>query len=713
MPNKIKIWFESERTRWPLWLPVLFAMGVGLYFMLPNESSPVAALLWSSLWPLCYQLHTRRSPFVLACVAAAVIGAGFSMALLNTSQIIANPLHKPIKMASMQGQVIEISDMEKGHRLTLDHVTVEGMDQAQTPQRVRVSYRGKSMSVITGDWVKVRASLMSPSGAVLPNGFDFARFFFFQRIGGVGYVIPPIEVIASPAHNEHDVMIEVNRVRTSIANRMRDQMDKTQGSVAVALTTGDMVSIPKWVNQDMRATNLTHILSISGMHMAIITGIVFIGMRIVLVLLPFTRHLRSIKKWAAGAALLVALMYLYLSGLQVAAIRSFVMTGVLLVSVLLDREAMPMRSIAWAALCLLVVNPANILDVSFQLSFAATLALISFFEGIRDRANTPRVAHSYFKRLWLYAGGIILTSVVAEAATLPIILYHFHNVSAYGLLANLLVAPLVSFVIMPAILLALCLMPLGVESWALDIAGWGIGLMLEVAHKLAALPYARMMIPGMPDWGLYLMVLGGLWLCLWRKPMRYAGLGLMAIGALSWLTISLPDVLISPDGKQVAARMGDTYVMMQGRPKGFMPDQWAAALGQVTMGKVPEDSNQFRCDVMGCIAKLRGHSIAIAKELDALREDCERADVLIAPYYFSKADCKHPAVIIDKRALSHCGAHWLWVQGDSIKMRAACEEQGQRPWSVYQAVALPQPAQEVQESEPVSDPSPVDPSSTR
>lgn len=700
MPNKMTQWLEQERGRWPLWVPVWFAIGIGWYFSLPKEPAALMHGLGVLAWVVMAIAFRRRLRFRLLSAVLALMATGFSMAAWHAQRQDVRVLDKPVKMAKISGRLVELNATEKGQRLLLDEVTIEGVPPEQTPQRVRVSFRGKDWQALTGDRLSMRASLMIPSGAVMPDGFDFARFFYFRGIGAVGYAIPPIDTLSQDTHTDGAWLLWVNQQRMELSDRIRALMSRDAGSVAVALTTGDMASIPKQVNDDMRATNLTHILSISGLHMAIVVGLVFVSIRLLLVALPWTRHRRGIKQMAAAVALIAGLAYLYLSGLQVAAIRAYVMAAFLLVAVLVGREATPMRSLAWAALLLLVVQPSTILDPSFQLSFAATLALIAFYEGIRDQARSEFMVHSYARRLLLYVVGILLTSVVAELATLPIILYHFHTMSIYGLLANLLVSPLVSFVIMPGLLVGVMLMPFGAEAWVFRIVEWGIGCMLDVAADLAVRPYARLMVEGMPDWGLYLMVFGGLWVCLWRTPVRYAGVLLVGLGALSWSTVTKPDLLISPDGKQIAARLGERYAMLQGRPKGFMADQWAAALGQTELDKAPKDHPDFRCDLMGCIYRYHGQVIALAKEMDSLREDCQHSDLLIAPFYVKKERCEHPRHIIDRGNLKAHGAHWVWLDGQEVRVRFSAQEQGQRPWSVYQQPEAPQESSHQEPSSP-------------
>lgn len=249
----------------------------------------------------------------------------------------------------------------------------------------------------------------------------------------------------------------------------------------------------------------------------------FALMRLALATLPGGLASVSAKKVTAVAALTAGLGYLLLSGVTVATQRAFVMVAVAFTAVLLDRPAITLRGLALAAAVILSLRPVSLMDAGFQMSFAATAALVAGYEEVRRRhqaiwAEAERGQRSRSDRLMrtaaLYLAALVFTSVVAGGATAPYAAYHFNRVAPYGLPANLAAVPVMGLVIAPADIAAAVLAPLGLEGPALWLMGEGIAWVLKVAHATAALPGAVRPVPVAPEPVLALVTLGGLWLFL-------------------------------------------------------------------------------------------------------------------------------------------------------------------------------------------------------
>jgi competence protein ComEC len=330
------------------------------------------------------------------------------------------------------------------------------------------------------------------------------------------------------------------------------------GEIAVALITGARGGISEQLNQAMRDSGLAHILSISGLHMVIMAGTVFWLVRALLALVPMLALRFPIKKWAAAAALFAATFYLALSGAAVPTVRSWIMMSIVLIAVMLDRPALTMRNVALAALAILVVAPESLFDPSFEMSFAAVIALVALYEwlserkrdGLRDVSPLWAALHRGFGLFM----GAALTTLVASIAIAPFAVYHFHRMTHYGLIANLIVAPLVSLAIMPMAVLSLIAMPFSLETWPLKAMGLGIDLMVDAGRWVASWPGAVSVFPAISGTALALMVLGGLWLCLWQTRARALGLVIAALGLAVAPASQRPDVLIDRDGATAALR---------------------------------------------------------------------------------------------------------------------------------------------------------------
>lgn len=680
-PNKIRALLAQEFVRWPLWLPVGVGIGIALYFSAPTEPgigiiAGIVSLWVATFW--AWRMHWKAVPML--CVFA-IAGFGFALATLHTDRNHTVMLHKAQKPQTLTGRIVEIAEEPGALRLTLDSVSSEKEGVEPVPERIRVKLRGDLPILLSGDWIKFRAGLLPPTGPVQPGGFDFARFFFFREIGAVGYVLPPVERLP---HEEtgyfESLFMDWLELRRALTHRIREQMEPEAGAVAAALMTGDRAGILEAVNESMRKTNLSHLLAISGMHMAMVTGMVFFLVRLVLVLVPWTQHARHNKQWAAALGLVSGLAYLLIAGVPISAARAYVMVALLLSAIILERQVMPMRSLALAALLLLVYDPSNLLEPGFQLSFAATLALIAFYEQMRGFIDYGQWRERLSGRLLVWVGGILATTLAAELATAPLLLYHFNNLSLYGMLANLLVMPLISFVIMPAMLAGFILMPFGAEAWAMRVMEWGITQMLALAEWTAALPHASFFIPTLPGWGLALMILGGLLFLLLQTQLRFSGILFLLAGIGSYAFVSIPDLMIGPEGKAIAVREPEGLVLLKGRSYSFIPELWAHGAGQEQLAvRKPVSEGPYRCDISGCAYEMGGHYIALPKHMHALKQDCERADIVVAAFYVRPWECKG-ARIIDRGLLERNGAQWFWFEGDTIRSESAGMLQGRRPW---------------------------------
>ncbi|MBN66931.1 MAG: hypothetical protein CMM94_05125 [Rickettsiales bacterium] len=675
MYNHLMQQLEKERERWVLWLPVLLGAGIGIYFALPHEPSDYSLLVLPHLVLLWAWGYRRQTPWALWVGILLIVSAGFVLASWHAHSSDLVMLQKEVRISTVSGRVINVEEEQKAHKITLENVTVDGLAAEQTPHTIRLKVRGVDEPPALGAEVQLRAGLMPPSGPVMPGAFDFARFFYFRDIGAVGYGLPPVTTL-SPAQ-EATAALWLRQQRLGIASHVRANMSTPESEVAVALMTGERTGIPEYVNEAMRSANLSHVLAISGMHMAMVTGFVFLLVRFVLVLIPATQHKRYNKQYAAAIALLAGVMYLGISGFPLSAVRAFVMVALLLGAVLLNRQVTPMRSLAFAALIILVYDPSNLLEPGFQLSFAATVALIAFYEAARFRYDAMGGLQHFRGRVLAFFVGVLLTTIVAEAATSPFVLYHFNSFSLYGLLANMLVIPVVTFWIMPAMLLSFMLMPLGLDAPALWLMEEGITTMLMLAEWVANIPHARTFYPAMPAWGMVLIALGGLWLCLWRTGWRWWGAGAIAAGLMSLSLTHMPDILISPDVKQIAVRIEGTLYMAKGRSTSFIADQWAHGAGYEQLDYVPKGNPAWQCDALGCIYTQHGQVIAFPARQSAIVEDCERADWVITAFYANACE----ATLIDRADLSVRGAHWFWLNETGVKMGNSAQASGVRPWA--------------------------------
>src|SRR5262249_53324496 len=251
----------------------------------------------------------------------------------------------------------------------------------EAPDRVRLSVRKKTMPPV-GSFVTLKARLTPPLSPLRPGGYDFGRDMFFHGIGASGFALGEIKLAQAPAPLGFCLRYAafIEGIRDAVDQRIRVVLPGDPGSIASALLTGKRDAISAPVYDAMFISGIGHVLSISGYHMAVVAGIVFFVIRGILALVPAIALRYPIKKWAALAALAAATFYLLLSGAEVATQRSYYMIAVVLGGVLIDRAVLTFRTLAIAAVAVLTLVPEAVVHPSFQMSFAATMALIAGYQ---------------------------------------------------------------------------------------------------------------------------------------------------------------------------------------------------------------------------------------------------------------------------------------------------------------------------------------------
>jgi competence protein ComEC len=545
----------------------------------------------------------------------------------------------------------------------------------------------------------VLAVLRPPPGPSAPGAFDFARRAYFEGLGAVGYGVGKVQLSQAPrdARASDPWRNFWNRLRRDISARVQAAVPGEEGAVAAALLTGERGAIPERVIQDMRDSGLAHLLAISGLHVGLVALTLFGVLRGLLSLFPRIALYHPIKKWAAVAAMLAAFGYLFLAGATVPTQRAFLMIAVALLAVLLDRSPFSLRLVALAAAVVLLIAPESLLGASFQMSFAAVTVMIAAFEVLQTRRDRREGAESAWlaprgpgRRMLFYFALVLFSSVLAIVATGGFAIFNFNRFASYGLLGNLVAVPATALWVMPWGLASLLLMPFGLEALGLVPMSWGIALILETAAWVAALPGAVWLLPAMPLWGLAALVFGGLWLCLWSRRWRLAGLPLAVIGFASvTLAPERPDLLINEDGSLIAVREAESgrLLLSQDRSDRFSAELWLRRDGQADAELFPRAGDLARggvaCDALGCLYEKDGMIAALLSDNRGLPEDCARA-ALVVSLSPIRIDCRGPdgrrRATIDRFDLWREGAHAVWLSDAGIRIVSVQDRRGRRPW---------------------------------
>jgi competence protein ComEC len=563
-----------------LWMPVALGLGIGGYFLWPSEPGAglyaLAALAAApGLWLWARGAEPLRFPGALMVLVAA----GFLLAGARAHSVGA-PVLGFRYYGPVEGRIVAIDRSGSDRlRLTLDQLRLERIAPERRPAQVRISLHGDQAHLAPepGQRVALTGHLQPPNGPAEPGGFDFRRLAWFQGLGGVGYTRSPVLLLAPP--DPSDRALAGHRLRMRLSAGIQAQVPGQAGAVAAALITGDRSAISDATMQAMRDSNLVHVISISGLHMGMVAGFVFAALRYGLALAGGVALVWPTKKIAAAVALVAATLYLWVAGPQVATQRAYLMAAVMLVAVLLDRRAFSLRTVALAATALLLWEPESLTEPGFQMSFAATVALILSF------GPWGRVGH----RLpgWVQpAAMLVLTSLVAGLATAPITAAQFHRISDYGLLANLLAVPAMGILVMPMGVIAALLAPFGLEAVPLWLMGQGVGWMIAVAEFVAGLDGAVEAVTAPPRAVLPLLGLGACIAILARGAGRAGGLLLLGLGFALWLAAPRPALLVAPEGALVGLQTPAGRALSK-TGASFVAERWLEADGDAS---APEEA---------------------------------------------------------------------------------------------------------------------------
>ncbi len=677
---------SEQRARWPLWLPVAFGVGIASYFTLPAEP-PIAPVIGVAAVAaaLCWMVRgTAGLRWTAALVLAALLGiamAGIRTASTDTTML------RSAQWAVVTGTLERVEKRPTARRLTLSDVRLsETRSTTAAPERVRIVLRDPDAVLMLGSRIRLRARLRPPPPPATPGGFAFRRWAYFQGLGAVGFAVGQPVLVSGLEDTSWRLAVE--RTRRRVADRVMRAMPGEAGPIAAALLVGERSAITPETASVFRQSGLAHLLAISGLHMGMVACMIFFTSRLVLSGIPALALRRPIKKWAAVVSLIGSAGYLLLAGAPVPTQRAFMMTGVALTAVLVDREVVSLRLVAWAALAVLAISPEALVGPSFQLSFAAATALVAVYENwqwrrpTRLRGRSPATA--WIRHGWRYAAGIVATSGIAGLATAPFVAFHFQMVSHVGLFANLLAVPITGLVTMPAGLLAVALMPFGADQIPLAAMEFGIGATLEVAERAVAVFGRGFAVSAAPPISLTALVIGGCWLAIWQGPVRWIGGVPVAAAVLLWVTASPPHVLVSGQGGLVAVAMpSGTWAISTQRAGRYQREVWRRRWGIERFIALRDAEADFAdavaCDDLGCILLVGDRRIGIAQSAAASVVDCPLVDLLITGTRVQQR-CSG-TLIIDRAAVRRGGSHAIWLDGEAVTVAVVEGRQRDgRPW---------------------------------
>jgi competence protein ComEC len=692
-----------QRDRWILWLPVAMIAGAAAWLLAPLNppwwlgwagflaGAAGAALI--STWPGDAGVQVMTARRILAGLISLVSAAGLGAV---AADIRARSVAQPPFVASevpiaVEGWVVSNDASDRGPRLRLLVRAIEG---TPTPPRyVRLAVNDAGL-LSAGRAARCYGVLGPPAGPMAPGAYDFARRAYFERLAATGFAYGRCRPAAfeMPPHWLDRARLRLAALRSDLAAAIYHAAPGRGGAIAAALVTGDRSSVDPETNAALRDSGLGHLLSVSGIHMGVVGGLVFaLLLRSLSVVGPIALRF-PVKKIAAVGALLVLAAYLIISGTSVPALRSFVMACVAFGAILLDRPAISMRGLALAAVIVVILFPESVLEPGFQMSFAATMALVALFEMMRQAPNepalpTPGPLIGALQATTRGIGGVLLISLVAGLATDPFAIYHFQRFAVYALPSNLIVAPIMSFLVAPMAAAAAILAPFGLADPALELMASALDLVAAVGEIFGERPEAVRALPRPPDSAFVLCVVALIWACLWRGILRLLSAIFLAASVALYLTAPRPVVAFDAELRAVFVREAErwTFVSVRGTST-YARDKLGSMLG-LAPSEIERLAPPEACGDRVCEWHTEDARIVLVRSPDVADLDCALNEVVLTNIEAQalRRSCE-PGILVDASVLAAQGGALLYFEAGLPRLEHARPPEVRRPW-MHQSVA--------------------------
>ncbi len=674
---------EAERDQLPLWLPVALGAGIAGWFVLDDPlqwTASILALAGLALAAIAVGRGGRagRAVAIAACLAATGMGLVWWRATAVAAPVLTRPA---IVMLTARVGGIESLPARELVRVRLVPLSVDPSGARRSdcfanrqggyrggrpdcvrrpvpltlPPHIRVNIADTDVPTGLGPGaiIKLQARLMPPNEATVPGAYDFRQVAWFQRLGATGKGFAPVKVILPGGTS--------NGLRAALAAHIEARIDGSAGGIAAALAAGDKGAISQEDADAMRRAGLAHLLAVSGLHISAVVIATIWAVTRLLALWPWLALRIRIPVVAAGAGAVSAIGYTLLTGGQVPTARSCIAALLVLAALAMGRQAITLRLVAAGAFVVMLLWPESMTGPSFQLSFAAVGAIVALHEHPRVKRWFEKRDEPWWRRTMREGGSLLLTGAVVEAVLAPIAIYHFHKEGMYGVFANIVAIPLTTFVVMPTEALALAADAIGLGAPFWWVAGRAIGLLLWIAHSAAEAPGSVAMLPGMPDGAFALIIIGLLWIVLWRSRIRVAGLIPIALGAAWAVSTPVPDLLISGDGQHLAVRTpAGGIAMLRDKSGDYARETMAENAGVDGEALLLSDQPFATCTRDACLALVqsggRTFRVLATRSLYQLPSDqliaaCRAADIVVS----------------DRRLPSACRPAWLKLDAPALR----------------------------------------------
>nr|WP_240956898.1 ComEC/Rec2 family competence protein [Pseudopontixanthobacter vadosimaris] len=668
------------------WLAVSLAAGISAWFALPSSTYWVGAIvvaITSAAFALKrLQRQENRQHILLATAAVSIMFAAGIGVIWSRSEIVGTPAIAYPVVQPVTARVLTREEQPARGRIRLTVALRDGLGIARKI-RLNITPEQDAAGIDKGAVITMRARLLPPASPMLPGSYDFARDAWFSGLAATGSVIGPIR-LKKPADGGASSLADL---RGDLSDHVRSRVAGAAGSIAAAFASGDRGAIADADADAMRDSGLTHLLSISGLHVsAVVAATYILAMRI----MALWQNLALRIRLPVAAALLAAMagvFYTMLTGAEVPTIRSCIGAILVLGALMLGRQALSMRMVAVAAIAILLLWPESVVGPSFQMSFAAVIAIVALHNSkpVREftRQGRKRLSTRIGRNLLL----LFVTGLVIELALMPIVLHHFHRAGVYGAMANLIAIPLVTIIAMPAIALALFLDLAGLGAPAWWLVETSLNALLAIARLTASQAGSVTFVPVTGSGTAILFIAGLLWLALWQGRMRLWGLVPAALAGFWLLSAASPDLLVSGDGRQVAiVDTGTRIYSLRGSAGSYAGENLQQIAGTSADLLPLQDRDATICNADFCSTVIAhgkdSYGLLVARNAnpvaaDILRQSCATADIVISERVLGPS-CNPRWLKLDRYMLDATGGLAIYLQDKKIV--SVAQGQGDHGW---------------------------------
>lgn len=515
---------------------ISFALGVLTFFSLKTDPDKLFIILLTF-----FSFTLMINKFMRIFVITFLIG--FFISLFKSSLISSYSIDVEIKNAKINAQVEYVKTTNYGKQILLNDVSI---NKKHVPFKIRVYTTQKVRKNLTkGSKIFFKSNLKPPMKSVVPSGYNFLFKAYFSNIGATGRILGKIKILDNNNISKYSII----NVRHEIIRILNKNLGFKNASLASGIFLGETSSVPKKTLENIRYSGISHIMCVSGLHLSIVAMFFYMNSRILLNFSDYIAHNYNIKIISAFIGIFFSFIYLLITGFQVAAVRAFIMTSIILFSIIISREPHPMRSLSLACFIILSIWPEQIIQPSFQLSFVAVISLLKAFEFIMKNEDYKHKNFGVLSKLKLYFQANFYSSLIAGLSTAPIVAYHFYIFSSYTIFTNLLTLPLVSFIVMPFGIISFFLYPLNLSTPTFYILKQALIFIEFFARFFASLPLSAIQTGYISNLTIALYVIGFLLLVIFKDKIRSIGFCIIMLSFINYNFQQRPEFLVNFDDK--------------------------------------------------------------------------------------------------------------------------------------------------------------------